>query len=387
MNFPRLIPLFALLACMAARPAHAFHFRAGDGTNALALAAGESLPNETLWIAQSLHVAGRAERDLWLLASAGVRFEGDSAGDLRVLGRSASIDGLARQNLLAYAAGLQLTTNSVVRGQAALFGGTVVCEGTVEGDAWIVAQSVTLGGQWGGNVRIQAEEIRVAPNARIAGNLVYAAPKAPVLDPGVEVGGAVEARRNLMPAASLPAAETRSRFLLHGYLFLAALLVGMPFVGFFPLLAGGAVRSLQARPWRALAAGFLVLFGGPFLAVFCAMTVVGIPLALALGALYALAAYLSHVVVALWIGHAILRGGGPQTFGRVLSALSAGLFALYFASALPGVASFVVLPVLVLGTGALATARMPLSIVALPPPPPPPPFKNNEPTDPPEPQP
>ena len=141
----------------------------------------------------------------------------------------------------------------------------------------------------------------------------------------------------------------------------------MPFVGFCPLTAGAAVRELRLAPFRTLLAGLAALFLGPFLIAFAFSTLVGIPLALLLAALYAGLAYLSHVVVALWLGHALLRASGPQTFGRVLSALAVGLFILYFAAALPGVGAFLVFPVLVLGAGALARAALQRPIVFPPP--------------------
>ena len=358
--------------------ASAYQFRVGETTNALALPAGERIAEEALWAANSLDVHGRADRDLWLLATAAVRCDGEVGGDLRVFSSSAVIGGAAQGNLFAYANALQLTTTSVVRGEAALFGATLICEGAVDGNAWLMARSVTLGGRWGGDVRVRADENRIAPGTRIAGDLVYTSSKPLVYDASVAVGGTVE-QRNVLP----PEAPLRARIARHGYLFLAALLVGMPFVGFFPLGAGGAVRKLRVSPWRTLLAGLAALLVGPFLIAFAFVTIVGIPLALMLAALYGALVYLSHVVIALWLGHALVRTSGPQTFARVLSALAVGLFILYFAAAIPGVASFLAFPVVVLGSGALVLAflQRPFISVALSPPPLP---KRPEPTDNPE---
>jgi hypothetical protein len=360
--------IFILGLLLLPAAAQAYQWRVGDNTNALVLPAGETLADEALLTAYRLDVQGQAARDLWLLASTSVRFDGRSEGDLRVLASSAMFGGEVRQNLLAYARGLQLTSNAVVRGQAALFGATVICEGQVDGDAWIYANSVTLGGRWAGHVRIVANEIRIVPGTAIAGNLVYTSPKTLVLDPSVAIAGTVKQTKKALPKASF-----QSSLVIHGYLFLAALLVGMPFVGFFPQLAGGAVRTLRTAPWRVLLAGGVTLLFGPFLIAFAFMTIVGIPLALLLGAFYVALIYLAHVVIALWLGHRLLRAPGPQTYARVLAALATGLFVLYFASALPGVAAFILLPVLVLGTGALALTLLRRPILAFPPPPPVPP--------------
>jgi hypothetical protein len=363
----RLLAILCLLFLPAA--ANAYQWRMGESTNVLALPAGDTLAEETLWIAYRLDIQGKAARDLWLLATTGVRFDGESGGDLRVMAGSAVLNGEVRQNLLAYANGLQLTTNAVVRGQAALFGTSVICEGAVEGEAWIFAKSVTLGGRWAGNVHVHANEIRIAPGTTIAGDLVYTSPKTLVYDSSVAIGGTAIQKNDRLPTPTFA-----GRIVFHGYLFLAALLVGMPFVGFFPMLAGGAVRQLRASPWRVLTAGVITVLLGPFLIAFAFMTVIGIPLSLLLGAFYASLAYLSHIVIALWLGHMLLRAPGPQTFSRVLSALTAGLFLLYFTSAIPGIASFVALPVLLLGTGALVLALLhrPLIPVPLPAPVPPP---------------
>ena len=349
--------------------ASAYQFRVGETTNALVLPADAQIAEEALWAANSVDIQGTTLRDLWLLASAAVRYDGESRGDLRAFAAAATIGGTVQGNLFAYANGLQLTTNSAVRGEAALFGADLICEGAVEGNARIFAKSATLGGRWGGDVRIYADEIRIAPGTRIAGDLVYGAPKPLALDASVAVGGKVAAA-----ARPAPAPEPRqARFALHGYLFLVALLVGMPFVGFCPLTAGGAVRQLRTAPFRALLAGLAALFLGPPLIAIAFSTLVGIPLALLLAALYAGLFYLAHVVVALWVGHLLLRAPGPQTFGRVLSALAVGLFILYFAAALPGVGAFLFCPVLVLGAGALARAALQRPLVFPPPRPRPPP--------------
>ena len=368
-----------LLATLLPVLAHAYQFRAGQGTNALALAAGETLDEETAMAAYAVDVQGKAHGDLWLLASTSVRFGGLARDDLRIFSRSAFIGGEVRQNLLAYSASFQLATNAVVRGEIALFGSSAVCEGAVEGDAWIFADSVTLGGTWGGDVRVRARDVRLAPGTHTAGQLAYASARPLAIDPSVSIAGGAAQLAAPSVNASFP-----SRLAFHGYLFLAALLVGMPFVGFFPGFAGGAVRTLRTSPWRVLAAGAGTLLIAPVLVAFAFVTVVGIPLALLLGALFAALAYLSHVVVALWLGHAILRAPGPQTFARVLSALFLGLFLLYFAAALPGVASFLLLPVAILGTGALVLAlfRRPVVVFPAPPPPPPPIPHTSEPTEP-----
>lgn len=360
--------------------ARAYDWRMGEGTNTIVLPADETFTKEALCMGYRVDIQGSAKRDLWLMASTSVKFSGRADGDLRILSASAMLDGEAQQNLLAYARGLHLTRQSMVRGDASLFGNSVICEGTVKGDAWIVAQSITLGGHWGGQVRLVAQEIRIVPGTTVAGDLIYSAPAPLIVDPSVEIGGALKQQAGARPESktfSLAAFRERAGFL--GYLFLAALLAGMPFVGFFPSVAGRAVRQLSTSPWRVLLTGVVFVLAVPFLIAFIFVSLVGIPLALLLGALYLSLTYLSHIVIALWIGHKLMRTQGPQTFSRVLAALAAGLFVLYFISAIPGAASFLAMPVVILGAGSLVLALLQRPSVTLSVPMPPPPSLPNPP--------
>jgi hypothetical protein len=57
---------------------------------------------------------------------------------------------------------LQLTTTSVVRGEAALFGATLICE--ARGRRRMADGAVRHAGRpLGGDVRVRADEIRIAP--------------------------------------------------------------------------------------------------------------------------------------------------------------------------------------------------------------------------------
>jgi len=376
----RVLIILSLLLLLPAA-AQAYLWQVGESTNTVELPADGVFAEEALCIGYRVDIQGQADRDLWLGGSTSVDFGGTVDGDLRILASSAILAGQAKGNLMVYARGLQLTSNATVQGEAALFGDTVICEGTVDGHALIFAQSLTLGGRWNGDVRIHAKEIRVIPGTVIAGDLIYTSPKPLTVDSSVEIGGELIPRQNLMPKADIfSLAALRARTPILGYLFMAALLAGMPFVGFFPAVAGRAARQLSTSPWRVLLAGVVTVVFVPFVIGFVFLTVVGIPLALLLGMLYLSLTYLSHIIIALWLGHKLLRTPGPQSFSRVLAALATGLFILYALSVLPGVAGFIIMPLVLLGTGSLVVALLqrPKLTIQLPLPPPPPLSKSPE---------
>lgn len=330
----------------------AFEYRLNaNGTNSLAIPSDSVFAEEMLLMGYDIRNAGRAERDLWLLGASALLQSGDAQQDVRIFAGSAIVDGPTAQNLVVCAQAAQITTNATIGGELLMWGKTLVSEGTVAGDAWFIGTSVTLGGTYAGNVRIFADEIQLAPDTQIAGNLTYTSSSVLAPPTSVRIGGKL---RQVNPVATPGGWEAfHGRLSWLGILFLGALLVGMPFVGFFPMVAGAAVRSLRQSPWRTFFTGLGMLFLAPFVLVFLGMTGIGLPLALTAGALYVVTLYLSHIVVALWLGHALLGRKNPQTLARVFRAMGTGLFLLYFLCAFPGVMSFLVLPVLVLGLGSL----------------------------------
>lgn len=365
-----LLPLLLLLPLLAAAPAaRAFEVHlSAEATNAVAYPAGTRFASEALLAGYEISNAATAAQDLWLFGSA-VRQEGVAEQDARILAKSAVVEGAVGQNLQIYAQAAQLTTNAVVAGDLLLFGNTLVCEGKVGGDAWLSGNEVTLAGTYGGRVRVTAQTLRVSPGTRIGGDFVYTTPAPFALPPGVEVGGQVRAETAVAPQRSF-----RERLWLHGLFFLGAMLVGMPFVGLFPATAGASVRAIRRTPWRCLFTGIAVLLFGPVLLVAAGVTVIGLPFALAGGMLWLLTLYLSHIVVALLLGHWLVGRRSPiQTAGSVFLSLGAGLFVLYFASAFPRVMDFLSMPVAILGMGALWRSLFhPVAIHRLPVPPPPP---------------
>ncbi len=347
-----LVVIVVAAACGMPSAALAFDWRiATDTTNAVALEEAETFESEALLAGYSVDMQGTAKRDLWVTASSTAFLSGHIEQDVRFLARTTIAGGKIGQNLMGYSAAVQLTTNSIVDGDLLLFGNTIICEGAVAGNAWIFGDAVTLGGSWGGNVHVTANQLTVIPNTQIKGNLSYMAQNHLVLDQSVTVTGAVTQKTPIVPKST---ANLQNRFYIAAFLFMAALLTGMPFVGVFPLAAGGAVRNIRRVPWRVFLAGLIAVFGVPIMLVFIFITGVGMPLAVVLFFLWGILAYLAHIVVALWLGHLVLPNRGPQTIGRVFGTLAVGLALVYLIYALPGISGFMLLPIQILGMGALS---------------------------------
>lgn len=374
---PRRSPLLPLLLAALALllpvlPASAFSLRLrADSTNDFVVPPTDAFSDETLCLAPSIRYSASNERDLWLFAQS-LSFSGTALQDLRAFAESVTLSSYVGQNALIVAKAASLPTNSAVAGDLLLFAQNAVCEGTVAGETRIYAASVTLSGSFNSTVHVTANALSLSPTLVVNGDLVCDTPSLPVPPPGARILGKLRHSPSAPPVSPLDA--FRARLFLHGVFFLGAILVGIPFVALFPLAAGNAVRAIRLHPWRSLLSGALTIFLAPTVCALLFVTFIGIPLALVALLFLLLLLYLSHIVVALAIGHFLVGRGRPQTLPLVLRSLAIGLFFIYFLSAIPPIASWIVLPVVILGLGALFQAiRHPVVLARAPFPPPVPP--------------
>ena len=376
-RLPRLLlPAAAalLLLLLAPLPADAFTLRLpGDAasTNALVISPTDAFSDETLCVAPAIQYAGVGERDIWLFAQS-VDFTGTALQDFRVCASSLTLSSIVSQNAAIGAKAVALSTNSVIQGDLLLCAQTAVLEGIVGGESRIIANTVTLSGTFNSTVRVSAATLSLSPTLVVNGDLVCDTPDLPVPPPGARILGKIRHTPAAPPVS--PWDAFRARLFLHGVFYLGAILVGIPFVALFPLSAGNAVRAIRMHPWRSVISGALTLFLAPTACALLCVTLIGIPLAI-VGLLFLLVLlYLSHIVVALCIGHLVTGRGRPQTLPLVLRSLAIGLFFIYFLSAIPPLSTYLVLPVVILGLGALFQAiRHPVVFARTPVPPPVPP--------------
>ena len=318
-------------------------------------------------LANDAYVDGVLDNDGWIAANT-VRVAGRVHDHLRILANSVTFSGTVSNSLMAVANTLQLTRDSRVEGSANAAAGNATLEGYVGGNVRLAAEQVTLSGTIKGSVRVYATDIVVMPGTEIGGDLVYTCDKELVLDEKVQLHGQLLRKEVQQPSPEIPQLPPMHVVIMNFYLFVAALMVGIPFAGLLPRLTGNAVRLIRHSSLKCGFTGMVCFCLLPMVSVLVLLTLVGIPLAAALMALYALALYLSKVVVAIAIGGTLMRWRGPQPFGRVMLALSLGLVLLYSVATLPIVGLVVWFVITFVGTGGLVLGAFQTQAIAEPPP-------------------
>ena len=379
----RFLAVFILLVSAAA--AQAIQIVRSDG---FTLNHGNTVTNE-LWIAAPNVAVGGTVKDDFLAACIGgqvglgnARLAGNFQNDVSVFGAAIDFTGTAAEHArflaneitmggevgisaLAIGNTITLTTNSVIKGDAVLVGQSVLVAGDIRGNLRILATTATLNGTIDGSVRIAADDIVLMPGTKIGGDLVYTSSKDLFLDPGkVELNGQLIRKELETIQTETPAPTIYDIFISQAYLYLCALVAGLPFIAIFPRFTGRAVRHVRQSPWKCALVGVVALCLIPMASFFVFFTIIGIPLGLLLLLAYAIMLYLSKIVVALGIGGIVLRRHGPQPFSRVFTVLSLGLIAIYLVTTLPyGIGSIAAFVVLLTGLGGMVFAIFSSNIV------------------------
>ena len=231
-------------------------------------------------------VDGFVGRNLYA-AGGDVRLEGQVDGDVRMAGGTLRVSPAAR-----------------IGDDATLAGGSIVMDGSVAGDLRAYGERIVVNGSVDGDVEFSGDDLRLGPDARIGGRVVYRSRDEIVVDRGAEVAGSVSKStgertwRKVAQGASIVGGITVSL----GMVLLGAVLVlGMPR---FSREAGVAIRG---KPWHVLGLGCAMLVGVPVALAVLLVTIVGIPLAVLLAFAYAAILMLGFLIAAIFIGDFVLE--------------------------------------------------------------------------------
>lgn len=367
--FLRLIPLLFVL--VSAFPAIAQSEReviGGDLFIAGSGGAGTVEAARDLFAAGgNLTVEGSVAQDAHF-AGFDIDIETEVADDVYAAGASVTLRSAVGEDLTAMGFSVRVAGDGSVAGNARLSGASVVVDGPVAGALVASGGEVVINSEIGGDARLAAGTLGFGPEARIAGNLSYAAPEeieipASVIDPArvrferVDSWEGVERATRDWHGPEMPMMPSTTAIF-------GALVVT---IGFFVVLGAVALavwperiealrQGAMARPGRAMLGGVLglaVIFG---LVPIALMTVLGIPLLpvilLALVVAWILGYAFGVYVLAMriWTG---MGGDEPASPGR-LAVYAAGLLVISLLNVVPFLGWILNFTLVLFGLGAIA---------------------------------
>lgn len=289
-------------------------------------------------MAPFLDVQGIVEGDV-TLAGARITVEAEIAGDMVLAGGSVGIGAATK-----------------VQRNAFVFADAIAMGGEYAQRVWAVGDEVVLDVRTSGDVSVAASRVVVGPNARIGGKLnVWSAEPAQIDPRAVVAGGVIQNFGGAGNAieALMGYIGTVLRWVYNATMIVAALAVAI----FAPGFLFGCAGELAGRPVVCGLWGFGLAVGVPLLALFAAITLVGLPFAGTLLLMMALALAIGYIVAAGFVGLLALRLAGravqPAALWRI-GAILFGLVVLAGVRHIPEAGSPLIAAAFVFGLGALA---------------------------------
>jgi cytoskeletal protein CcmA (bactofilin family)/uncharacterized Tic20 family protein len=361
-SFHALVLGGALLVLAA--PAAAMAAEVRNGTAAV-VAPGETLDDDLFATGQTVTVAGRVTGDVYatgqtvvvtgtvdgdlIAAAQQVVVDGTVNGNVRAAGGVITVNGHVVRSVSGLAQQVNISSGGRVDGSLLAAGETISTFGPVGRGVTAGGGTLQLGGPVGGKVVVWAQNLSFGPNTRIAGDLEYYSERQ-IETPSGTVAGRVQYHQIEQQERQAPLLNGLFDFggliLLFGSAILGSLVIILA-----PRASARAVELGRQQPLATFGLGLLVLCAAPLAALLIGVTLVGIPLAVAVAALYWLGLLLAWPALGLVVGTELarrVRRGEPMP---VLGALVVGLIVLHLVTHLPILGGLVAFLGLAFGLG------------------------------------
>jgi len=306
------------------------------------------------------HVSIATEVHGDLLAAGGELSIGGNVGeDLYAAGGNVKLDAIVTGNARIAGGSLAVGPATVVAGALSLTGGHIEFDGDAHRHLQASGTYARLNGIVHGDAEVRAQQVVIGPDTRIGGRLIVRSARKPTMPQGAVIAGGVEFHE-IAPGRGAASAGEKARHLARGAVsvlwFAGVFLAGALFLLVFPDFSVRAAQTVGREPLTALALGVAVLVCVPVIALSLIVTLIGIPLALLLCALYLVLLCLGWVTTAQFVGQkvlAVLHRAQPSTTGGRLIALFAALVLLGLLGRIPHVGGWITGVALLAGMGAL----------------------------------
>jgi hypothetical protein len=248
--------------------------------------------------------------------------------------------------------------------------GPVLVAGHVTGSVVAFHGQVTVSGTVDGSVISFSDRVRLLSGARVGGDV--RSYKQAAIAPDASVGGTVSG----VDFSKFNQAAWVSRYVWWFGVTVSTLLLGLLILA-FPARAQDALRDAAGRTWPSIGWGLIWFFALPIAAIILCVTIIGLPLGLAVLFALGLIYLIGYVAAAWWLGGVVARRASRfVAFLAGWGILRAGALIPFVAGALWTIATIFGLGLITIALWSRrrpATAEVAAPVVAAAPPPVPPP--------------
>ncbi len=330
-----------LFGAASLTPVHAFEVRQGSD---ITVPKDTVIKGSLLAAGNSVVIDGTINGDLYC-AGQTIIVRGTVTGDVLCAGQTLDVGGTVGGNIRSI--GQLLTISAPVKRNVVVAGQTITVspEAAVTGELMAAGQSIRLNNFIGGDVNAAAESISLGEKARIGGNFTYTSPTAASEATGAAITGKVShiiskklEQKPLTAKKLTPKVNPWPARAIGSMIFY--LIVGAFVVLISREKTQRIVSQMLARPWFDGFVGFLTIIAAPIAIMMVAITLIGIPVAIILGIIFAFMIVVSRVYVAVIVGDKLLIALGRTKSGLYLQVL-VGVIIIELLAAVPILGFFV----------------------------------------------
>ncbi|MXY50710.1 MAG: hypothetical protein F4Y38_15630 [Gemmatimonadetes bacterium] len=366
-----LVVLGGLLLMLGhARPAEAIEIRSGESVS---VNIGEIIDDTLIASGRVVTIDGEVTGDLIVFAQS-IEIAGSVHGDIYSFGRTIEVDGRAGggfagfgqfirigdsigQSVYGFAQSLRSSPDATIEGDLFAFGENIHVGGSVGRNVTVFGNTLTISGEVKRDVTFGGRLATVQSSAAIGGNLDVGLPD----EESLEVDSAANVAGETNVEVPEPGQDSDEDGILSVWTIawtalwlVTAFLSGLLLLWALPALRRVPLDNLNGILTSA-GLGFVLVTATPVLAVVLAVTLIGLPAGLVIAAVWALSLYVSKIVVAHFLGNALLRPK-QHDIRSMLLPLLAGLVLVLIAVSLPYVGWVINLLLVIIGLGAMGQA-------------------------------
>ncbi|MDE2845142.1 MAG: zf-HC2 domain-containing protein [Gemmatimonadota bacterium] len=359
-----------LLMLGNARPAEAIEIRSGESVS---VNIGEIIDDTLIASGRVVTIDGEVTGDLIVFAQS-IEIAGSVHGDIYSFGRTIEVDGRAGggfagfgqvirigdsigQSVYGFAQSLRSSPDATIEGDLFAFGENIHVGGSVGRNVTVFSNTLTISGEVKRDVTFGGRLATVQSSAAIGGNLDVGLPD----EESLEVDSAANVAGETNVEVPEPGQDADEDGILSVWTIawtalwlVTAFLSGLLLLWALPALRRVPLDNLNGILLSA-GLGFVLVTATPVLAVVLAVTLIGLPAGLVIAAVWALSLYVSKIVVAHFLGNALLRPK-QEDIRSLLLPLLAGLVLVLLAVSLPYVGWVINLLLVIIGLGAMGQA-------------------------------
>jgi cytoskeletal protein CcmA (bactofilin family)/anti-sigma factor RsiW len=314
-----------------------------------------AIDGDLIAMAERVTVRGQINGTLYVFCRE-LEITGTVGGAVHAISEQVRIEGTVHGGAYALVENLTLTSTARMQGDVGAISEETVVEGSVARDLYVDGDRLDVRGSVGRNLSSHwLKELTLRDGTRVAGNVDVLLPEGRAIEraAGARVDG--EVRSGVLPSPREHYLDHYRSWRFYAYhlaWFTAAFLFGLVAHRLGPVIFRGSIAN-GSQLLRTLVAGFVLLVVMPVAMIAAALTIVGIPIAIAALFLYILALYTADLAAGAWLGGLIVPPADDSLF-EFGKSLAAGLAIVTVVSLVPFVGPAAGVVALLLGLGLLS---------------------------------